>query len=170
MEPMSSPSTVLKPPPLQPGDTVGIVAPASPIQRNMLETGCAALRRLGYKPFYFDNIFDEDMYFAGPPDQRARDIEEMFERDDIRAVICARGGYGSNYVLPHLDLDRLRRFPKIFVGYSDITHLLTWMNDAGLVVFHGPMATKDFASPEGVHLATWNAATSGRPDWTLDTR
>jgi len=157
-----------KPPPLQIGDTVGIVAPASPIKRELLEAGCDQLRRMGYKPFYFDNIFDHDIYFAGPPDQRAHDIEEMFERDDVHAVICARGGYGSNYLLPHLNLDRLRRYPKIFVGYSDMTCLLTRMVEAGIVCFHGPMVTKDFARPDGVHLAAWQAAVSGREQWTLD--
>ena len=167
---MSTSEKLVKPRPLQAGDTIGIVAPASPIQRSMLEAGCQYLREAGYRTFYFDNIFHEDMYFAGPPDQRARDIEEMFERDDVSAVLCARGGYGANYVLPYLNLDRLKKFPKIFMGYSDVTSLLTWMNDAGLVTFHGPMVTKDFAHPNGVHWPTFNASVSGRANWVLDTR
>ncbi|SRR5579883_751070 len=166
---MSAQEAVVKPRTLQPGDTIGIVAPASPIQRPLLEAGCQYLREAGYRTFYFDNIFHEDMYFAGPPDQRARDIEEMFERDDVSAVLCARGGYGANYVLPYLRLDKLKKFPKIFMGYSDVTSLLTWMNDAGLVAFHGPMVTKDFANPNGVHWATFNACVSGRVNWVLDT-
>lgn len=170
MKPMSSSPTVLKPAPLQPGDSVGIIAPASPIQREALEAGCQAIRNLGFRTFYFDNIFNQDLYFAGPPDQRARDLEEMFERDDIRAVICARGGYGANYLLPYLDIELLRRYPKIFVGYSDVTALHTRMNDAGLVTFHGPMVTKDFAVPEGVHLPTFHAAVSGRAHWGLDSQ
>jgi len=167
---MPSSDNLVKPRSLQPGDTIGIVAPASPIQRSMLDAGCQFLREAGYRTFYFDNIFHEDMYFAGPPDQRARDIEEMFERDDVSAVICARGGYGANYVLPYLNLERLKKYPKIFMGYSDVTSLLTWMNDAGLVVFHGPMVTKDFANPNGVHWPTFQACVSGRANWALDTK
>jgi muramoyltetrapeptide carboxypeptidase len=167
---MPSSENPVKPRSLEPGDTIGIVAPASPIQRSMLEAGCQYLSEAGYRTFYFDNIFHEDMYFAGPPGQRARDIEEMFERDDVSAVICARGGYGANYVLPYLDIERLKKYPKIFMGYSDVTSLLTWMSDAGLVVFHGPMVTKDFATPNGVHWPTFNACVSGRTNWVLDTR
>ena len=68
-------------------------------QAGALERGCEALRRLGYEPFYFDSILERDLYFAGSVERRARELEEMFERDDIRAIICARGGYGSNYLL-----------------------------------------------------------------------
>ncbi len=159
----------LKPPALRPGDTVAIVAPGSPLKRELLLAGCEGLRRLGYKPLYNDSILDRDLYFAGSVTRRARELEEMFERDDIRAIVCARGGYGTNYLLPELDLARIRRHPKIFVGYSDVTTLLTWFTSAaGLVTFHGPMVTKDFAVPEGVHLASWNSALSASSAWELD--
>src|SRR5260370_31254002 len=132
-----SQSDLLKPPPLLAGDTVGIVAPASNIQRDLLERGCAALRKLGYKPFFFDSIFDRDLYFAGPVERRVREFHQMFERDDIRAIICARGGYGCNYLLEHLDLDLIRRHPKIVAGYSDLTAILHCLHDATrLVTFH----------------------------------
>ena len=81
--------TRIKPPALQPGDTVGIVAPASNVKREHLEAGCERLRRLGYKPFYFDSILDQDLYFAGSAERRARELEEMFVRDDVRAI-CVR--------------------------------------------------------------------------------
>ncbi|HLB87235.1 MAG TPA: LD-carboxypeptidase [Terriglobales bacterium] len=159
----------IKPPALQPGDTVGIVAPASNIQRELLQAGCAALRRLGYKPFYSDSIFAQDLYFAGSVERRARELEEMFERDDVRALLCARGGYGSNYLLGALDLKKITSHPKIFVGYSDNTTLLTWFADsAGFVTFHGPMATKDFARADGVDWASWEAALNGLSHWALD--
>src|SRR5712692_1166842 len=159
----------IKPPALQPGDTVGIVAPASNIQRELLEAGCERLRRLGYKPFYSDSIFDQDLYFAGSVERRARELEEMFERDDVRALLCARGGYGSNYLLGALDLKKIASHPKIFVGYSDNTTLLTWFADsAGFVTFHGPMVTKDFARADGVDLVSWEAALTGLSQWALD--
>jgi len=159
----------IKPPALQPGDTVGIVAPASNIQRELLEAGCERLRRLGYKPFYSDSIFDQDLYFAGSVERRARELEEMFERADVRALLCARGGYGSNYLLGALDLKKIASHPKIFVGYSDNTTLLTWFADsAGFVTFHGPMVTKDFARADGVDWASWEAALNGLSHWALD--
>src|SRR5271169_3769185 len=135
----------IKPPALQPGDTIGIVAPASNIKRESLDAGCDALRRLGYKPFYLDSILEKDLYFAGSAERRARELDEMFARDDVRAIICARGGYGANYLLETLDLEKIRAHPKIFVGYSDVTALLTYFSDkAGLVTFHGPMVAKDW--------------------------
>src|SRR5712664_1691265 len=121
----NSPLSPIKPPALHTGDKVGIVAPASNIKRELLERGCEALRRLGYEPFYFDSILERDLYFAGSAERRARELEEMFERDDVRAIICARGGYGSNYLLETLDLRKIAAHPKIFVGYSDLTSLLT---------------------------------------------
>ena len=130
----------IRPPALQPGDTVGIVAPASNVKPGQLEAGCAALRDLGYKPFYFDSIFERDLYFAGSATRRARELEEMFIRDEVRAIVCARGGYGANYLLDILDLKKVKAHPKIFVGYSDLTTLLTYFTDAtGLITFHGPM-------------------------------
>ena len=158
----------IKPPALQPGDTVGIVAPASNIQRDLLNAGCDMLRRLGYKPFYMDSIFDQDLYFAGSAERRAREVEEMFVRDEVRAVLCARGGYGSNYLLTKLNLEKIARHPKVFVGYSDNTTLLTHFADStGLVTFHGPMVTKDFAHADGVDLSSWEAALTGRSEWSV---
>jgi len=158
-----------KPPSLHRGDTVGIVAPASNVDRQMLETGCQALRELGYRPFYFDSILQRDLYFAGSAERRARELEEMFFREDVRAIICGRGGYGSNYLMEKLDPRKLATHPKIFVGYSDITSLLTWFADeAEFVTFHGPMVTKDFARADGVDLASWQAALSGMDAWTLN--
>jgi len=127
----------------------------------MLDAGCAALRDLGYKPFYFDSILERDLYFAGSVERRARELEEMFVRDEVRAIICARGGYGSNYLLNSLDLKKIKSNPKIFVGYSDLTSLLTYFTDAaGLVTFHGPMVAKDFAAADGVDLDSWACALS----------
>src|ERR1700731_4251854 len=158
----ASQKTRIKPLALRPGDKVGIVAPASNIKRVALEAGCSGLRRLGYEPVYSDSIIDRDLYFAGSA-----------ERDDIRAIICARGGYGSNYLLPGLssnalDLKTIAANPKLFVGYSDLTTLLTTFADAAnFVTFHGPMVTKDFATDDGVDLASWQNAVSGAAEWEI---
>ncbi len=165
----SSLSPRVKPPALRLGDTVGIVAPASNISRELLQVGCDKLRQLGYKPFYFDSIFEQDLYFAGSVERRARELEEMFVRDDVKAIICARGGYGSNYLLEAIDLKKIAAHPKIFVGYSDITSLLTFFSDkGGFVNFHGPMVTKDFPRENGVDWISWEAAVSGRAEWSLE--
>jgi muramoyltetrapeptide carboxypeptidase len=159
----------IKPPALRPGDTVGIVAPASNVKRGDLEAGCEGLRRAGYRPFYFDSILDQDLYFAGSVERRARELEEMFTRDEVRAIVCARGGYGANYLLPVLDLEKIKTHPKMFVGYSDHTALLTYFADAaGLVSFHGPMVAKDWARDDGVDMASWQAALAGAAAWELN--
>src|SRR6202158_3395234 len=163
----------IKPRALRPGGKVGIVAPASSVKREMLEAGCDGLRRSGYEPFYFESILERDLYFAGSAERRARELEDMFARDDIRAIVCARGGYGSHYLLPALDsktidLKKIAAHPKIFVGYSDLTTLLTTFTDAAnLVTFHGPMVAKDFAVADGIDLASWQPAVSGAAAWEM---
>jgi muramoyltetrapeptide carboxypeptidase len=163
----------VKPPALRPGDKVGIVAPASNIKRDALAAGCDGLRRLGYEPIFSESIFDRDLYFAGSIKRRARELEDMFVRDDIRAIICARGGYGSNYLLPGLDLialdlKKIVAHPKIFAAHSDLTSLLTTFTDAGnLVTFHSPMVNKDFAADDGIDLASWRSAVEGSAEWEI---
>ena len=164
----SSYAQPVRPPALRPGDTVGIVAPASNLKRAELEAGCESLRRAGYRPFYFDSILDQDLYFAGSVQRRARELEEMFVRDNVRAIVCARGGYGANYLLRELNLEKIQAHPKIFVGYSDITTLLTFFTQAaGFVTFHGPMAAKDWAHADGVDQPSWQAAVSGTTAWDV---
>jgi muramoyltetrapeptide carboxypeptidase len=156
----------IKPRALRPGDKVGIVAPASNVKRNELEAGCEGLWRAGYVPFYFDSILEQDLYFAGSVERRARELEDMFTREDVHAIVCARGGYGSNYLLEALDWKKIQEHPKIFVGYSDLTALLTYLSDAlGLITFHGPMVAKDWAHPDGVDLSSWQAALGGESPW-----
>lgn len=126
------------------------------------------MRDLGYRPFYFDSIFERELYFAGSAARRARELEEMFIRDEVRAIVCARGGYGANYLLDILDLKKIKAHPKIFVGYSDLTTLLTYFADAtGLITFHGPMVAKDFAHADGVDRNSWERALSGSSEWAL---
>lgn len=157
-----------KPPALRRGDKVGIIAPASNIKPELLETGCDGLRAAGYEPFYFDSIVDRDLYFAGSVERRARELEEMFVRDDIHAIVCARGGYGANHLLGTLDLAKIAAHPKIFVGYSDLTTLLTWFADrVPMAVFHGPMVTKDFAVADGVDFDSWRHALGGDAEWEV---
>jgi muramoyltetrapeptide carboxypeptidase len=159
----------IKPPALHPGDSVGIVAPASSFKREEFEAGCDALRRMGYTPVFDKSIFAHDLYFAGSVERRARELEQMFSRADGKAIVCARGGYGSNYLLSELNLQKIAAHPKIFMGYSDNTTLLTYLADAAnLITFHGPMLAKDFARTDGIDVHSWQSALSGAENWRLD--
>lgn len=164
----SSTPQLVKPSALRPGDTIAIVAPASNVKHADVEAGSESLRRAGYRTTYLDSIFDRDVYFAGSIDRRVRELQEMFERDDVRAIVCARGGYGANYLLNRLDLGKIKAHPKIFVGYSDLTCLLTYFTDmAGLVTFHGPMAAKDWTHDGAIDLSSWQSAMSQSSPWAV---
>ena len=147
---------------------MAIVAPASNIKRDDLDAGCDALRLAGYNPIYLEPVLEKDLYFAGSVERRVRELEDMFVRDDVRAVLCARGGYGANYLLSRLEVKKIATHPKLFIGYSDITCLLTYFSDAAnLVTFHGPMAAKDWAHEGGVDLASWQSALSQTSAWDV---
>ena len=153
---------MIRPAALETGATVGVVAPASNIDEKALRLGTRNLPRMGYEPVFLESILSSDIYFAGSVARRAAELEAMFDNDDLGAILCARGGYGSNYLLPLLDIRKIKRKPKIFVGYSDITSLLTWFVDNGLVAFHGPMVTKDFAHVGGWDEDAWEAVMQGQ--------
>ncbi len=164
----SSTAQRVRPPALRPGDTIGVVAPASNVKGGDQEAGCEALRRAGYRLFFFESILDQELYFAGSVERRRRELEDMFSREEVKAIVCARGGYGANYLLPSLDLALVKNHAKIFVGYSDQTCLLTRFVDAGMVTFHGPMVAKDWARAGGVDPASWQAALSGTTEWQVN--
>src|ERR1700738_4456842 len=133
--PSASHNSRIKPRALRPGDKVGIVAPASNVNREVLEAGCDGLRRAGYEPFYFDSILERDLYFAGSAERRARELEDMFTRDDIRAIVWARRRYGLNHPLAAgdsmtINSEKNWAHPKIFVGFHQLTTLLTTFTDA----------------------------------------
>lgn len=126
---------------------IGVVSPASCVERSALESGCRALSAMHdwevlTSPFA---LLQTDGNFAGAASVRAAALMETWQRDDVDVVICSRGGYGANYLLPLLDFDALRMMPKAFMGYSDNTCLLLALERAGLVAFHGPMVASDFA-------------------------
>lgn len=141
----STGTAVLKPRALRPGDTIGVVAPAGAVDAAALDAGCRRLNALGYATVCLPSITDCDGYFAGSTARRLSELKEMFARPDVRAIVCARGGYGCNYLLPELDAEFFRANPKLLIGYSDVTTLLTWIVDHGMVGVHGPMVAKDFA-------------------------
>jgi muramoyltetrapeptide carboxypeptidase len=160
---------ILKPRALRPGDKIGILAPASSFNREAFERGCNRLREMGYEPVYSPEIFARDLYFAGSAERRLNELTSLLMRDDIAALICVRGGYGSNYLLDKLDFRLFTQHPKIFLGCSDITSLLTAITDrTGLVTFHAPMIAKDIADGS-FDSNSWNNALQGAQSWDIPT-
>jgi muramoyltetrapeptide carboxypeptidase len=131
---------------LGPHSAIGVVSVASCVESSALETGSIALREMtGRRVIISPTALNREEDFAGSPSSRAAALMEMWWHDDVDAIVCARGGYGSNYLLPLLDFDALKEKPKSFVGYSDNTSLLLALDRAGIVSFHGPMVASDFA-------------------------
>jgi muramoyltetrapeptide carboxypeptidase len=128
-----------KPRALAPGDRLAIVAPASPFNRDEFDSGVQEVRRLGFVPVYDESVFARQRYVAGPAEMRAAAIHEAWRDPSIAGVIGVRGGYGSAQLLPLLDRDAARRACKPFVGYSDLTSILSFLTlGCELVAFHGP--------------------------------
>ncbi|MDY6951837.1 MAG: LD-carboxypeptidase [Thermodesulfobacteriota bacterium] len=135
-------SLLLKPLCLGPGDTIGIAAPASPFNQEAFEAGVGVLESMGFTVKVPESLFKRRGYLAGSDAERAALLMDLFGDETVRAILCARGGFGSMRLLPRLDLEKIRRQRKIVVGFSDVTALLVALyKKCGLVTFHGPMVT-----------------------------
>ena len=134
---------LIAPTALLPGDRIGIVAPASHFDRHALQAGMDILVNLGFQVRLGRALFARQGYLAGSDGLRASDLHLMFGDPAIKAIFCARGGYGSMRLLPHLDWDLMRANPKIVLGFSDITVLLNALYQrSGLITYHGPLVTE----------------------------
>ena len=152
----------VRPPRLMPGDTVGIVAPAGPFDPEKFLKGKTILESMGFRTFFDEGIFRKDRFLAGTDVERADQVNRLFADPDVRAIICARGGYGSMRILPFLDFKIIQKHPKIFMGFSDVTALLSVLHDrCGLVTFHGPVVTTLANAAEETIAAMKTALTSG---------
>ncbi|MGH7602579.1 MAG: S66 peptidase family protein [Gemmatimonadaceae bacterium] len=144
----TSPS-LLRPPPLRKGDTIGVVAPSYAPHDGSLLRGVRTMTDAGYNVVLEPEIGRMRRFQQNEDRKRAQNLSDMWANPDVRAVICGTGGYGAVRILPYLDADLFRRNPKAFVGYSDITALHLWMmRRAGLRVFHGP-TLDDLAPRDG---------------------
>ena len=131
---------MIKPKELKPDSTIGIISPSYWLDEKVLKRTSKHFTDLGYKIILGSSNFLRNGPFAGTPQDRAKDIHAMFKNPKVDAIICARGGYGANKVLPLLDYDLIKNNPKIFLGYSDITaFLLSISQKTELITFHGPM-------------------------------
>jgi len=135
----------LKPRHLEFGDTVGVIAPASPPAKpENIDRSLTLISKLGFVPKLGPNARKRTGFLAGSDLDRANDLMAMFLDPKVRAILCVRGGYGSARLLPLLDYSKIRAHPKIFVGYSDITSLhCAFLRKANLISFHGPMLNSD---------------------------
>ena len=125
---------------LKKGDFIGVVAPGSHGQREVIKKGINVLERLGFKIKLGKHIFDVTGHTAGFPENRASDINNFFSDREIKVIITVRGGYNCNQVLPYLNYRLIKKNPKIFLGLSDVTAILNAITSkTGIVTFHGPV-------------------------------
>jgi len=133
----------LKPKRIKPGDTIGIISPSSGLwQRSELWRSIEQFEKWGYKVKVGEHAYKNNYYLAGTDEERASDLMRFFRDDSVDAIICSQGGYGASRLLDLIDYEVIRKNPKIFMGYSDITALhLAIYKHSGLLTFHGPSAT-----------------------------
>jgi muramoyltetrapeptide carboxypeptidase len=132
--------TVIRPRALRPGDRIAVVAPASTCSREEIDRGVEELARLGFAPVFTEAVFGRGMFSAGSPEARAADFMRAWADPSIAALVALRGGYGSVHLLPLLSASDVAKTPKVFIGYSDTTSLLSWLTcQCGITALHGPM-------------------------------
>ena len=131
---------MIKPRALKPGDGIAVVSPASSFDRDEFDRGVAEIKRLGYEPVYDESVFERSLFTSGSADVRAEAFKRAWANPAVAALIAVRGGYGSVQLLPQLSSWRPQDAPKLFIGYSDNTSLLSWLTcQCGMTALHGPM-------------------------------
>ena len=159
------PKPQLKPSLVQEGAGVSVISPASFARPERIAGGMDRLRALAFAPRFGEHTLAHGpLFFAGTPEQRLSDLHAAFVDPETSVIMCLRGGYGSNYLLSGLHLELIRKHPKPFFAYSDLTGLQLHLLDLlGLPSFHGPMIAADFYREDGVHLPSFQAALAGEP-------
>ncbi|HSA06430.1 MAG TPA: LD-carboxypeptidase [Candidatus Gastranaerophilales bacterium] len=136
----------IKPQKLNPGDTIGVISPSGALKEEKLFNNAVKyFETKGFKIKTAPHALDKNAYLAGKDCDRLHDLESFFKDEEIKAILCSRGGYGTHRILNSINYDLVRNNPKIFVGYSDITSLLcNFTQKSGLITFHGPLFASDF--------------------------
>lgn len=135
---------------LQKGDTIGLVCPAGFMPLEKAQTCINILQHWGYKVKTGNTLgSDSQNYFSGTDEERLNDFQQMLDDDDVKAILCARGGYGTTRIIDNIDFKKFRKNPKWIIGFSDITvfhsHLYSNYYISSL---HAPMAAAFNASPD----------------------
>lgn len=148
---------LVKPERLKTGDLIGIIAPSSAIkEKHKILKGIKVLKEKGFKIIEGKHIRKKFGFLSASDEERLEDIHMMYANPDVKAIICLRGGYGTGRLFNSLDYDLIKKNPKIFVGFSDITGLsLAIFKKCNQVTFHGPMVTSNFAN-DNCHPFTKN--------------
>lgn len=138
-------NSIIKPPRLKKGDTIGLISPGSDIKEKELSESITNLEKLGFKVKPGKNVLAKYGYLGGTDKERSDDINEMFADKEVNGIVCTRGGYGCGRLLPYLNYDLIKENPKVLIGYSDITSLLYGIfAKTGLVCFHGPVGISTY--------------------------
>jgi muramoyltetrapeptide carboxypeptidase len=164
-------NSVIKPRALRQGDTIGVIAPAGPVDRERMERALNRVQERGFRIKTYADIYRKRNYLAGDDDARAAELDAAFADPETSTVWCARGGYGVVRILDRIDFEAIRRNPKVLIGFSDITLLHTAIHQrTGLITFHGPNLQDGFGKPDDMpapnEAALWravSAAESGTP-------
>jgi len=127
------------PPYLKPGDRIRIISPAGKVQKDKILPGIELLQDEGYEVLIGKHVFDKHFQYAGTDQQRATDLQEAINDPATKAILCARGGYGTVRIIEKLDFSALLKSPKWLIGFSDVTVLHTVLNKFGLASIHGSM-------------------------------
>ena len=137
---------LIKPVRLKRGDTIALITPGSYITETEKEESINNLRNLGFNVIYSDKLMQKNGYFSAIDEERASDLNEMFDRKDVQGIMCARGGYGCARILPYLDYELITKNPKPFIGFSDVTAIhYAIYKKSNLVTFHGPVSISTFS-------------------------
>ena len=158
---------MLLPPPLRPGDTIAIIPTARAITVEELRDGIALAESWGLKVKPGAGIGRKHFQQAGTAEERAADLQAALDDPTVRAIWCARGGYGTVHLLDHLDLSALRRDPKWIVGFSDITVLHNAVHNMGIASLHAQMPFNIGAKTEESRESLRRALMEG--EWSMAT-
>lgn len=129
------------PPYLKKGDTIGIVCPSGYMPFEKVKTCIDVLQQWGFKVVTGKTVGQQVNYFSGTDEERLNDLQDMLDDNTIKAVLCARGGYGMSRIIDYIDFRRFKRSPKWLIGFSDITVLHAYVyQQLGIATLHSPMA------------------------------
>ncbi|MBL7816175.1 MAG: LD-carboxypeptidase [Saprospiraceae bacterium] len=158
---------IIKPKRLKQGDTLGVIAPSSALPPHVIERAINNLEGLGFKLKLGKNCRNQNGYLAGTDAERLEDLHWAFSDPEVDAIWCIRGGYGATRLLPHIDYKLIKKNPKIFIGYSDITALhIAIFQQTGLVTFHGPVGTSEYTDYTKQH--TLNVLMNPTPQYKIE--
>jgi muramoyltetrapeptide carboxypeptidase len=161
----ASKAAMRKPEPVRPGELIVVIAPAAAVDSAALSAGARFIERAGFRVRLGNAARNRAGYLAGTDAERLEDLHAAFADPEVKAILTARGGYGSGRLLGSIDTELIRKNPKIFAGHSDITFVLTdIIQNARTVAFHGPMVCGLDRQPDAAN-ALLGMITGSRAGW-----